>query len=124
VGLDGVVPVDLPRREPLEDLVECGAAFEAGEMAAQAEVNAIPEREVVIDRAVNVETVRVGKCRSSRFPAPVRNTSRTLGNRLAVVLDVARDIPLVPATAPRTEGAFDRVGDQAVFDELLALVVG
>ena len=57
-GLLGVVPVDLPLGEALEDLVERDPALEAGERGTEAEVEAVPERQVVADLAVDVEASR------------------------------------------------------------------
>ena len=44
-----------------EDLVERDAAFEAGERGAEAEVDAVAEREVLADVAMDVEPVAVGE---------------------------------------------------------------
>src|SRR6478609_9692907 len=54
-----VVPVDVPFGEALQDLVERDPPFEAGQRGAEAEVDAVPEREVVIDLAMDVERVAV-----------------------------------------------------------------
>ena len=57
-GLLGVVPVDLPVGEALQHLVERDAALEPGERGAEAEVEAVAEAQVVVDRR--------GGCRSGR----------------------------------------------------------
>ena len=67
MGLDGVVPVDVPGREAGENLVEGDGAFEPGEGGAEAEVDAVAEGDVVVALAVDVEAVGVGERRSSRF---------------------------------------------------------
>ena len=72
MGLYGVVPVDLPAREPLEYLLEGDAALEPGERGAEAEVDAVAEGEVLLDVAVDVELVRPSaEARSSRSAEPV-----------------------------------------------------
>ena len=53
--------VDVPLGEPLQQLVERDAAFEAGERGAEAEVDAVAEGEVLADLAVDVEAVAVGE---------------------------------------------------------------
>ena len=57
----GVLPVDLPCRKPLEHLVERHPSFQARQRGAQAEVDAVAERQVVVDLAGDVEAVGVGK---------------------------------------------------------------
>src|SRR5690349_12651918 len=47
-----VVDVDLPLREPLQHLVERDAPLDARKRGAEAEVDAVPEREVLRDVAV------------------------------------------------------------------------
>lgn len=59
-GLHGAVVVDLPIREPGEDLVERDASPDAGQGRSEAEVKAVPEAQVVTDLAVDVEAVPVG----------------------------------------------------------------
>ena len=61
MGLLGVVPVDLPLGEATEHLVERDPALEAGQRRAQAEVDAVPERQVVVDVALDVEAVGIGE---------------------------------------------------------------
>ena len=55
----GAVEVDVPLGEALQHLVERDPAFEARERGAEAEVDAVPEREVLADLAVDVEAVGV-----------------------------------------------------------------
>src|SRR5271154_4522787 len=55
----GPVEVDVPFREAREDLVERDAAFEPGQRGAETEVDAVPEREVLVDVPVDVEAIRV-----------------------------------------------------------------
>ena len=43
-----------------EDLVERDAAFEASERGTETEVDAVSEREVLTELAVNIEAIRVG----------------------------------------------------------------
>ena len=61
VGLLGVVPVDLPVREPAQHLVERDAALEPGQVAPEAEVEPVAEAQVVVDLAVDVEAVGIGE---------------------------------------------------------------
>ena len=84
--------VDVPLGEPLQHLFERDAALEPRERGAEAEVGAVPEREVLADLAVDVEAVAVGDSAGRRgSPAPTRNSiDAAFGHRLAVVLDVAR----------------------------------
>ena len=72
-----------------EDLVERDAPFQAGQGGAEAEVDAVAERQVLPDLAVDVEPVAVGE------PAVVavgrtdqEHHDAAFGHRLAVVLDV------------------------------------
>src|SRR4029077_1508499 len=60
-GLHRVVPVDLPRGEAVEDLVEGDPSLEPGQCGAEAEVQAVAEGEVVVDPAADVEAVAVGE---------------------------------------------------------------
>src|SRR5580704_5488577 len=62
----GIHPLDAsfddpPRRETPEDLFEADTAFETGQGRADAEMDAITEREVIGHDPVNVETVGVRK---------------------------------------------------------------
>src|SRR5207237_9891636 len=59
VRLLGIVPVDLPRREPLQHLFQRDAAFETRQRGTEAEVDAVTERQVVVDLAGDVEAVAV-----------------------------------------------------------------
>ena len=52
--------VDVPLGEPLQHLFERDAALEPGQRGAEAEVDAVAEREVLADLAVDVEPVAVG----------------------------------------------------------------
>ncbi len=47
--------------EALQHLVERDPALEPGQRGAEAEVDAVAEREVVVDLAVDVEAVAVGE---------------------------------------------------------------
>ena len=61
-----------------------------GRGGAQAEVDAVPEREVVVDLAVDVEAVGVGELALVAVGRAVEQQHRAaLGHGLAVVLDVA-----------------------------------
>ena len=73
----GVVPVDLPVGEALEDLVERDPALEPGQRGTEAEVDAVAEAQVLADLAVDVEAVAVGNRRSSRLADPF-SSSMTL----------------------------------------------
>src|SRR5436309_3908333 len=55
----GVVPVDLPLREPLEDLLERDACLESRERRAEAVVRPDAEGQVLPNLAVHVVAVRV-----------------------------------------------------------------
>ena len=67
----GVVGVDLPLGEALEDLVDGDPRLEPGERCAEAEVDAVAEGEVALDRSVDVEGVAVGRnTRLSRLAEP------------------------------------------------------
>src|SRR5262245_6183935 len=57
VGLLGAVPVDLPGREPAQDLFERDPPLQPGQRGAEAEVDAVPEGDVVVDLPVDVEPV-------------------------------------------------------------------
>ena len=72
--LYGVVPVDLPRRKSLQHLVERDPPLQARERGAEAEVTAVPEREVMVDLAVDVEASPSGNLRSSRLPEAVNSS--------------------------------------------------
>ena len=52
--------LDLPGRVPAQHLLEGDAAFHPGERGAEAEVDAVPERDVVVEAAMDVEPVGVG----------------------------------------------------------------
>src|SRR5690606_7614570 len=56
-GLDGMLPVDLPGRKPLQHLVQRDAALEPGERRSETEVDAVAEGEVMIDPSLDVEAV-------------------------------------------------------------------
>ena len=61
MGLLRVVPVDLPVGEALQHLVERDPSLEPRERGAEAEVEAVAEAQVMVDRAVDVEAVAVGE---------------------------------------------------------------
>jgi hypothetical protein len=50
-----VVDVDLPFGEALEDLVQCDLPLESSQRGTEAVVDAVSEREVLLDSAVDVE---------------------------------------------------------------------
>ncbi len=54
------VVVDLPRRMASQGLLEGDASFHPGQGGAEAEVDPVAERHVVVEPAVDVEAVRVG----------------------------------------------------------------
>src|SRR5437660_2412012 len=68
----GVLRVDVPLREALQHLVEGHPPLEAGEGGAEAEVDAVPEAQVVADPAMDVETVAVGEAALVAVGAPVQ----------------------------------------------------
>src|SRR5438128_1584887 len=93
VRLHRAVPVDLPGGETVEHLVERDAAFEPGEGRSKTEVDAVAEGQVVADLAVDVEAVAVGELAIVAVGRAVEHDhDAALGNRLAVVLDVAGDV--------------------------------
>src|SRR5438132_8066971 len=93
-GHRGVLPVDGPLGEASEHLVERHPSFEAGEGGAEAEVDAVPEAQVVTDLAVDVEAVTVGEPALVAVCAPVQQHHHAaLGHGLAVVLDVPSHVP-------------------------------
>src|SRR5579863_7714590 len=57
VRLLGVVPVDVPTREALQHLVQSHPALEARQVAAEAEVDPVPEGEVVRHLPVDIEAI-------------------------------------------------------------------
>ena len=121
----GAVEVDLPFREAAEDLVERDAAFEARERGAEAEVDPVPEGQVLADLAVDVEPFRVGPTPlvavrggdDEQHRAPRRDDG-------AVPLDVLRDVPAhLHAGGLVAQQLLDGVRDERpVGDELTPLV--
>src|SRR5581483_8656836 len=91
----GGAHVDVPLGEAVQHLVQGDPALEAGEGGAEAEVDAVAERQVVRDPPVDVERVAV------RGEGAVIAVGRggeeqhgaALGDRLPVVVDLARDVP-------------------------------
>ena len=61
MGLKGVIPIDLPIGEAFEHFLEGDTSLEAGQRRAQAKVYAIAERDVPLDRAMDVEAVPIGE---------------------------------------------------------------
>src|SRR6185369_10856559 len=59
LGRTCVRPVDLPRREPLEDFLERDSALETRQRVAHAEVRARPEGHVRVWFSMNVEHIAV-----------------------------------------------------------------
>src|SRR5438067_4335517 len=89
----GVLPVDLPLGEALEHLVEGHSTLEAGERSAEAEVDAVPEAQVVADLATDVEAVAVGEPALVAVGAPVQQQHHAaLGDCPAVMLDVTSHV--------------------------------
>ena len=68
--LDRPVEVDLPVREALQHLVERDPSFEASERSTEAEVQAVTERQVVVEQTVDVERVAVLELPVVRFAEP------------------------------------------------------
>ena len=60
--------VDAPVGEPGERLFQHDPAFEAGQARTEAEVDAVSERDVTVERALDVEAVGVGDTRVRRAP--------------------------------------------------------
>ena len=74
-ALDRVLVVDLPVGPALQHLVEGDAALEPRQRGAEAEVQPVPEAQVVADLAVDVEASRrrgTGGRRGS--PSPLRSS--------------------------------------------------
>ena len=92
-----VVPIDLPLRESLQDFVQGDTTFHPRQRSAQAEVNAVAEREVLTDIAVDVEpigilvfvSVAVGGPREADHGAAGRHGPVV---QFDVVCDVAGDV--------------------------------
>src|SRR4051794_18832092 len=88
-GLPGVLPVDVPLGEALQHLVECDPSFESRQRGAEAEVDAVPEGEVMVDLAVDVEGVAVVEPAVIAVRGAVEEQDGAAGgDGLAVVLDV------------------------------------
>src|SRR5205814_3345835 len=114
-------PVDLPLRESLQHLRERDSALQPSERGAEAEVDAVPEGEVLGDGSMDVEGVRI---RVTTFVS-VRRAHQTKqsaagGNLLTVDLDVTGDIARrVRGWWLEPQDLLDRVRDeQWVLDEL------
>ena len=94
VRLLGALPVDVPLREAVEHLVERDAALEPGQRGTQAEVDAVAEREVVVDLPLDVEAVGVGEVALVAVARRGEQHHHVAGlDLLPVVLDVLRDVP-------------------------------
>src|SRR5262249_36548882 len=88
----GILVVDLPPREARQDLLERDPTFEPRERRTQAEVQPVPEAEMVIDRPADVQAVRVREASIvSVRGGGQQEHDRALGHRLPVELDVSRD---------------------------------
>src|SRR6187431_2178009 len=89
----GPVVVDRPVGVTLRDLVEGDATLESGERGAEAEVQAVPERQVVVDLAGDV--VFLGRRTPLAFVVVRRRIDQDDGTALrhgpAVVVDVFGD---------------------------------
>ena len=87
--------VYIPFREPVEDLLKCDTSLQAGERGAQAEMRTDAECQMLTRWAVNIENVAVRRelaviaaCRTDQH-----HHDAALGHRLAVVLDIASQVP-------------------------------
>src|SRR5262245_33052700 len=90
----GAGEIDVPLREPLQDLLERDAPFQTGERRAEAKVDAVAEGEVLEDLAVDVEAVALGEAAVvaiGRSDQEHHDAARRY--LLSVVLDVAGHIP-------------------------------
>src|SRR4051812_43357018 len=87
-----VVDVDVPLGEAVEDLVERDPPLEARERGAEAEVDPVPEREVMPHPPADVELVAIRRERAmvAVCRAGEEHDGAARRNRLAVVLDVPR----------------------------------
>ena len=74
-GLLRVVPVDVPRREALQNLVEGHSPLQPRQRGTKAQVDAVAEGQVLVDLAMDVEGSPSGNLRSSRFAAPLNRSS-------------------------------------------------
>src|SRR5580692_10252005 len=72
-GALGLVVVDLPLREPRQDLVQSDASLEPGERGAEAEMDPVAEGLMTADVAVDVEAVAVGKVALVPVGRPVQH---------------------------------------------------
>jgi hypothetical protein len=70
-----VLPVDLPFWPPRQRFLQADTAFHPGQSRAQAEVDAIAEGDMEVDRAVDVRRSGRAYLRSSRAAEPVRRTA-------------------------------------------------
>src|SRR5207237_8194502 len=87
----GPVHVNLPVREPSEQLLECDPALESSQGCADAEVRAVDEREVVAEPAPDVETVAVGEAAVVTVRGPGAEAhGAAVRDAAAVQLDVTR----------------------------------
>ncbi len=117
--------IDLPFGEPRERLLERDAPLEARQRGPQAEVDAVAERDVVVDAAVDVEAIGIGELALVAIGgAGEQQHLRAGGHDLAVQLDVAgRPSALHRRRRLEAQELLDRVRDQpAVGGELLALL--
>src|SRR5207245_7123499 len=55
----GAVEIDVPLREPAKHLVESDSTLESGERGTEAEMDAVAERQMLSDVAVDVEAVGI-----------------------------------------------------------------
>ena len=125
-ALHRVLVVDLPVGPALQHLVERDAALEARERGTETEVQPVAEAQVVTDLAVDVEAVAVGEPPVVAVRRPVeQHHDAALGNDLAVVLDVARDVARLDGRRRlEAEELLDRLRDERAVGRDLAPLVG
>ena len=125
VGEARAVPVDVPGRKALQQLVDHDPSFQASQRHAQAEVRAVAEAEHVVDLATHVEGVGIREValvavRGSRE----HHQDAVGGDDLAVELGVGDDVAGdVVRRRLEPQDLVHRVRDERrVVDQALALV--
>src|SRR5580765_2910922 len=89
----GAIEFHVPLGEPRQHLIQRDAAFEARERRAEAEVDAVPEREVLVDLAVDVEAIGILEVALVAVRgADEEHHHAALGDGLAVYLDLRRHV--------------------------------
>ena len=117
--------VDVPFGEAVERLLDHDLGFESGQARAEAEVDAVAERDVAVEGARDVEAIGVGVLALVAAGAPGEQRDlRVRGNRPAVPLDVAgHEAGLDRRRRLVAQELLDRVRDERrVGDELGALL--